>query len=113
MTSKNVQERGTLRVMRQVGLPELLRRARFDSIGEPRWSLRESARRTGLAVNTVKLIEQGDTALPSRDVLALLADAYELDLDDMARAAYGTYFEEASDTDSARSPRRDAVTVSS
>lgn len=89
MTSKNVPSRSTLPVMsRLVSLGEVLRRAR----GEHR-SLREMARRTGLAVNTVRLLEADETALPSRETLLLLAAAYGVAQDVLARAAYGTYFE--------------------
>lgn len=79
--------------MVQVTLPELLKRARDDQ----HVSLREMARRTGLAVNTVKVLEDGGIMLPSRDTLAAVADAYGLAYEDLARAAYGTYYEEADD----------------
>lgn len=88
MGSKNVPERSTLPVMsRLVSLGEILRRARGSR------SLREMARQTGLAVNTVRLLEADETALPSRDTLLLLAAAYGVAQDVLARAAYGTYFE--------------------
>ena len=74
--------------MVQVSLPELLKRARGDR------SLREMARRTGLAVNTIKVLEDGGIALPSRDTLSAVADAYGVAYEDLARAAYGAYYEE-------------------
>lgn len=88
MNGKNVSTRSTLRVMVQVSLSELLKRARGDR------SLREMARRTGLAVSNVKLLEEGGIALPSRDTLAALAAAYDVPYEDLARAAYGAYYEE-------------------
>lgn len=90
MIDKNVQHSDTLRVMRQVSLSELLHRARGER------SLREMARRCGLAVTTIKLLEENGIALPSRETMSILADAYGLPPDDLAKAAYGRYFEEAS-----------------
>lgn len=49
---------------------------------------------TGFAVTTIKLLEDGEIALPSKENLPILAKAYVLDLDDLARAAYGLLFEE-------------------
>lgn len=75
--------------MRQVTLSELLQRARGEK------PLREMARRTGLAVTTIKALEEERIALPSRETLAVVAEAYGLSYEDLARAAYGCHYEEA------------------
>lgn len=90
MRNSRVPKHGTLRVMRAVGLPELLKRRR----AELDISLREAARRSGLAVMTLRHIEEGDTKLPSREYITALAEAYEIEEEDIALAAYGLYFEE-------------------
>ena len=87
MPTKIVSQYGTLRVMKQISLAELLRRRRGTR------SLREMARTTGLSVVSIKALEDGATVLPKPDTLPLLADAYGIDEDNLARAAYGLYFE--------------------
>ena len=95
MTRKTVNRRATLRVMRQISLSELLKRAR------PPRSLREMARQTGLSVTTIKRLEDGEIDLPTQETMPLLAAAYGLPLDDLARAAYGSLFEPSPDADAA------------
>lgn len=69
-------------------MSELLTRARGKR------SLREMARLTGLGVMTIKRLEDGDTALPTKDNMTVLSEVYRVPLDDLARAAYGVLFEE-------------------
>lgn len=56
------------------------------------------ARGTGLAVTTIKALEDERIALPSRDTLGVVADAYGVPYEDLARAAYGTYYEESDES---------------
>ena len=107
MSNARVPKRGTLRVMRPVGLPELLKRRRAELND---MSLREAARRAGLAVMTLRHIEEGDTKLPSRDYITALAEAYEIDEETIALAAYGLYFVE-DDRPRTLTPSLDAVSV--
>ena len=88
MGKKNVSPRATMRIMQEVTLPELLKRARSDR------SMREVARQAGLAHTSIKALEDGDTKLPSPETLPLLAQAYGLSLDELALAAYGLLFED-------------------
>lgn len=91
MSNKIVRPHDTLKTMRQVSLPEVLKRARG-----PKRSLREMARETGLAVSAIKCLEDGATAVPKRETVPLLSAAYGVDEDVIVRAAYGLYFEEES-----------------
>lgn len=88
MPKNSVQHRGTMRVMQEVPLSDLLRRHRGER------SMREMARLTGISVNAIKALEDGDTALPAKTTMPLLARAYGVALDDLALAAYGLLFED-------------------
>lgn len=106
MVAKKVQGHGTLKTMRQVPLSEVLSRARGER------SLREMARRAGLAVNAIKCLEDGDTSVPKRETVPALAAAYAVEEDVIVRSAFGLYFEEESNPISANSPaEKDAAPV--
>jgi hypothetical protein len=73
--------------MRKVSLAELLRRQRGSR------SLREMARLTGLSVTSIKAQEDGATQLPALETLHLLGRAYDIEVESLALAAYGAYYE--------------------
>lgn len=75
--------------MRQVLLPELLGRARDGR------SYSEMARRCGLPVATIHRMENGANDVPSRHTLEALATGYRIDIETLALAAYGAYYEPA------------------
>ena len=87
MAEKKLDKRGKVIAMREITLPERLRRARDGR------SYSEMARRCGLAVATVHRIETGTSDIPSRATLEALARGYRVSIDDLARAAYGLLFE--------------------
>ena len=88
MPRKNVSPHATMRVMQEVTLPELLKRARGVR------SMREMARQAGIAVTSIKALEDGETRLPSPDTMPCLSRAYGVPLDSLALAAYGALYEE-------------------
>ena len=89
MAAKFVNKHGTLRIMQEVTLPQLLIRARGDHR-----SLREMARICECSPMTLHNIEAGKVALPNRETLQMLSVGYGIPLDTLALAAYGVLFEE-------------------
>lgn len=51
-------------------------------------SIRHMATLCGIDFSLLAKIEKGEIALPRRDTMAALARGYDVDLDDLAKAAY-------------------------
>lgn len=97
--------RGTLRTMRQVLLPELLTRRRRE-LGS-KVTQQDIANRAGLSKMGISHLESG-LRKPSPEIAPAVAAAYEIDPEIIALAVYGLYYE---DSPAEQTPRLEAAAV--